>query len=383
MKIFKDKKIFSSNIGRTIISLLMGFFIGALILAVAGYNPLEAYKVMFLGVFNKPKYIVQTIINSTPIIFTGISIAFAYKTGLFNIGAEGQFIIGSITAAILGYLLHLPHLIHVFLIIVVAGLAAGIWGGIAGFLKAKFDINEVITTIMLNWVAFYSLNYIVQLDSLKKPNAEATYDIQQSASIIILEVWKKSKEGINWLNEHLFFKDIFKTRMNWGILIAILIAVLASYIIRKTVLGYELRSVGHNRQAAEYGGINVSKSLVSSMMIAGGIAGIAGAIQVMGISHRISTLSVMEGYGFNGIAVGLIAGGSPIGCIFAGLLFSALNYGGGKVQYILGAPTEIIDIMVGVILLFVAVPKLIALFPRLASIFSFTKGKMGGEDNVD
>ena len=361
----------------------MGFLIGALVLTVAGYNPIRAYIVLFTSVFSKPKYIIQTIINSTPIILTGISIAFAFKTGLFNIGTEGQFIIGSITAAVLGYVLHLPPIIHVLFVLVVAALAAGIWGGIAGLLKAKFGINEVITTIMLNWIAFYTQNYIVQLESLKKPNAEATYDIQQSASIVILDVWKKSESGRAWLREHLFFNDIFKTKMNWGFLIAILIAIIVSYIIRKTVLGYELRSVGHNRQAAEYAGINVRKSFVTSMMIAGAVAGIAGAIQVLGVSGRISTLSTTEGYGFNGIAVGLIAGGSPMGCILAGLLFSALNYGGGRVQYDLGAPTEIIDIMIGVILLFVAVPKLIDLFPNLLNKLPLKKRKIGGEGNVD
>lgn len=367
----KKNKIFSSNIGRTIFSLLMGFVVGALVLAIAGYNPLEAYSILFKGVFDKPKYIMQTIINSTPIILTGISIAFAFKTGLFNIGTEGQFIIGSITAAVLGYVIHLPPVIHVIFIMIVAALAAGIWGGIAGFMKAKFGINEVITTIMLNWIAFYSQNYIVQLNGLKKPNAEATYNIQKSASIVILDVWKRTETGRAWLSEHLFLKDLFKTDMNWGFLIAILLAVIVSYIIRKTVLGYQLRSVGHNKAAAEYGGINVKKSFVTSMMIAGAIAGIAGAIHVMGVSGRISTLSATEGYGFNGIAVGLIAGGSPIACIFAGLLFSALNYGGGRVQYMLGAPTEIIDIMIGVILLFVAVPKLIALFPKLTNKLPF------------
>src|SRR5690554_3446207 len=259
MAIKKKKSLFSSNIGLTITSLLMGFVIGALVLAIAGYNPLKTYIVLFTGVFSKPKYIVQTVINSTPIILTGISIAFAFKTGLFNIGTEGQFIIGSITAAVLGYLLHLPPVIHVIFIIVIAGLFAGIWGGIAGFLKAKFGIHEVITTIMLNWIAFYSQNYIVQLEALKKPNAEATYEIQQSASIIILEVWKRSQEGIAWLREHPFFRDILKTKMNWGIVIAIIIAIIVSYIIRKTVLGYELRAVGHNHHASEYGGINVRK----------------------------------------------------------------------------------------------------------------------------
>ena len=374
----KRKRLLSHSFGITVISILMGFIVGAIILHRTGYNPFEAYGIMARGVFEKPKYFVQTVINSTPLILTGLSVVFAFRTGLFNIGAEGQFIIGALTAAWVGYFLKLPPVIHVVVVFFAAAIAAALWGGIAGFFKAKLGINEVITTIMLNWIALYTQNYFVTLESFKKPDSEASYAIQNTASIVILEGWKKSQAGREWLKNHPIWRDVLKTDFNWGFLIAILIAILIWYILNKTTLGYELRAVGFNRFAAEYGGISVKKSIVASMMIAGALAGAAGALHVMGVSHKVSTLATMEGYGFDGIAVSLIAGSSPIGCILAGLLFSGLKYGGSKIQYTMNAPPEIISIIIGVIVLFIAMPRLIDAIPKaVAKIMPFVSRRRG------
>ena len=155
--------------------------------------------------------------------------------------------------------------------------------------------------------------------------------------------------------------DVLKTPINAGFIFAILLAVLVWYILNKTTLGYELRAVGFNPHAAEAGGINVKKSMVISMLISGGLAGAAGAFQVLGVSHRIAKLAAMEGYGFDGIAVSLIGNNTGAGSVFAGLLFGALKYGGSKIQDAMQAPTEVINIMIGTIILFVAMPKLIRL----------------------
>ena len=157
----------SNKVVVTIISILFGLLVGALTLLIAGFNPIEAYGVMFEGIFGSPKYISWTIVKLTPLILTGISVAFAFKTGLFNIGAEGQYIIGSLVATLVGYFLKLPIVIHAIVAILAGCLAAAIWGGIAGFLKAKFGINEVITTIMLNWTALYFSNYVVFWEPFK------------------------------------------------------------------------------------------------------------------------------------------------------------------------------------------------------------------------
>lgn len=343
----------------TLISIFLGLVIGAIILLAAGYNPIQAYGVMIQGIFGKPKYLSYVIIRSTPLILTGLSIAFAFRTGLFNIGAEGQFIIGATTAVAVGYFVHLPALLHIPFVIISSLIASGLYGGLSGLLKARFGVNEVISTIMLNWIALYLQNYLIYLPGFQKPGGEVSYSIQPTASIKILDDWKQSEAGIQWLIEHPFWRDLFKTPMNWGFIIAVIAAVIVWFILKKTTLGYRLRAVGFNLHAAEYGGINVKKNMIISMTIAGALSGLAGAVHVMGVSHNIALLAAMEGYGFDGIAVALIGNNSPVGCVFSGLLFGALKYGGPKMQPSMGAPSEIINIVIGVIVFFIAIPQLI------------------------
>lgn len=349
----------SNKVVVTIISILFGLLVGALTLLIAGFNPIEAYGVMFEGIFGSPKYISWTIVRSTPLILTGISVAFAFKTGLFNIGAEGQYIIGSLVATLVGYFLKLPIVIHAIVAILAGCLAAAIWGGIAGFLKAKFGINEVITTIMLNWTALYFSNYVVFWEPFKRPNRDASQQILDTASIEILEKWKVSDAGREFLKNHDFLREFLNPPVNFGFIIAILVAILVWYILKHTTLGYQLKAVGFNKDAAEYGGIDVKRNMVVAMMIAGAIAGLAGATQVLGVSKETAILTVAEGYGFDGMAVALIANSNPIACIAAGLLFGGLKYAGSKLQPLMGAPLEVINITIGVIVFFIAMPKLI------------------------
>ena len=343
-------------------SVLLGLLIGSIILAIGKFNPLEAYGIMLKGVISKPRYIAWTIIRATPIILTGLSVTFAFRTGLFNIGAEGQYIIGALTAALAGYFIEgLPPFIHVLVIIALAALASGIWAGIAGVLKAKFGVNEVISTIMLNWIALYLNNYMVFWEKFRRPNSEASYRILETASINVLSSWKKTEAGKEFLANNKVLKEILSTPVNYGIIIAILLAILVWYILHKTTLGYELRAVGLNKYAAEYGGINVSKSIVISMIISGALAGIGGATQVLGVTREVSVLAAMEGNGFDGIAVALLGGNTAIGSILAGTLFGALKYGGPKIQSTMNAPSEIINIMIGSIVLFTSMPNLITI----------------------
>ncbi|MCF6462512.1 ABC transporter permease [Clostridium sp. Cult1] len=349
----------------TIISILLGLIVGGIALLIAGFDPIEAYGIMFKGVFSNPKYISWTIIRSTPLILTGISVAFAFKTGLFNIGAEGQFIIGSLVATLVGYFFHLPPIIHPIVAILAGALAAAIWGGIAGLLKSKFGINEVITTIMLNWTALYFSNFVVFWEPFKRLNRDASERILDTASIQILNQWKTSEAGKAFLKSNSFLKDLLNPPVNFGFIIAILVAVLIWYVLKNTTLGYQLRAVGYNRDAAEYGGININRNIILSMMIAGAISGLAGATQVLGVSKETAILATMEGYGFDGMAVALIASSNPLACIPAALLFGGLKYGGSKLQPTIGAPIEVINITIGVIILFVAMPKLIELITSM------------------
>jgi simple sugar transport system permease protein len=362
----KEKKrlLSASPLLFTLFSVLTGLLVGAVVLRISGYNPVQAYRVILDGIFSRPSYVAYTIIYSTPLILTGLSVAFAFRTGLFNIGAEGQFIIGALGAALAGAFLNLPPVIHAIVAALAGIAAAAIWGGIAGFLKARFGVNEVIATIMLNWTALYLNNYVVTLPGIKRPAATATAFILDSARIEILPLWKMSEAGRAWRMAHPFWHDILRTPLNAGILIALFLAFFCWWLLNRTTLGYELRAVGYNPDCSEHVGIDVKRRMISSMAIAGGLAGAAGALHVLGWTRQAAELAAMEGLGFDGIAVALIGGASPIGCIPAGLLFGALKYGGSKLQFALRAPIEVVNIVIGSIVFFVAMPRLLQILAR-------------------
>ena len=349
-------KMLKKPITATIIAIFLGFIVATIILAFAGYNPFEAFGALFSGMFSRPKYISNVIIKSTPIIMTGIALAFAFKTGLFNIGAEGQYITGTIAAVIVGYSFNFHPILQIPLVLLAGTLAGAIWGSVVGFLKAKFGIHEVITSIMLNWIALYLSNFVVNSEAFHAPNTTASYTVNKSSFIMILPDWKISDEGLETLRKIPWLYDILvKTDVNVGFLVAVLVAVLIWFLLYKSTKGFELRAVGLNKDAAEFAGVNVSSNIVQAMLISGAICGLAGALTITGVApHRISQMAAFENNGFNGMAVALIAGSSPIGCIFAGLLFGGLIYGGQSVQAEIGAPTEIINIMIGTIVFFVA-----------------------------
>ena len=342
----------------TVLAIILGILIGSIILLVSGTNPIEAYKVIFFGAFGKPKYISWTIVKAVPLILTGLSVAFAFNTGLFNIGAEGQYIVGSIGALVVGLLVDLPPVLHGLVALLAGALCGYIWGAIVGILKAKFEVNEVISSIMMNWIGFYLSNYLLSFPILRNIESDNSYSIKNTASIKILGAWKTSEAGRAVLANNKFLRDILNPPVNFGIIIAIIAALVIWYILKKTTLGYELRAVGFNQKAAEYGGISINKSIVTSMGIAGILAGLAGAITVLGVSGNIGIMAGQEGYGFDGMAVALIAGNNPLGTIPAALLYAGLTYGGGKLTTI-GTYSEVVKIIVGIMILFIAMPKLL------------------------
>ncbi len=368
----------------TVLAIVLGIIIGSIILIVSGTNPIEAYKVIFFGAFGKPKYISWTIVKAVPLILTGLSVAFAFNTGLFNIGAEGQYIVGSIGALVVGLLLDLPPVLHGLVALLAGALCGYIWGALVGILKAKFQVNEVISSIMLNWIAFYLSNYLLSFPLLRNIESDNSYPIKKSASIKILGSWKASEAGKAVLANNKFLRDILNPPVNFGIIIAIVAAIVIWYILKKTTLGYELRAVGFNQKAAEYGGISINKSIVTSMGIAGILAGLAGAITVLGVSGNIGIMAGQEGYGFDGMAVALIAGNNPLGTIPAALLYAGLTYGGGKLTTI-GTYSEVVNIIVGIMILFIAMPKLLDMirffFTKWTKKDSNTSG--GNKKNVE
>ena len=363
-----------------LISIVMGFIVGAVVLTIAGYSPLAAYREMILGVFSKPKYVVQVIIRATPLIFTGLSISFAFKTGMFNIGAEGQAIMGMVTAAVVGYCIELPPVIHFIAVALAAIVVAGLWGALVGVLKAKFGIHEVISGIMLNWIALYFNNFMISMPWLKKPEAEASYEVLESSWLVVLNSWKTSDAGREWLLDgtHPVLSDVLiRTDLNYGVFLAIAAAALVWFLLTRTTKGYEMRAVGSGADAARFAGINVNKNLILSLAIAGALAGLAGAVVITGtMPHRISVLTAQPGYGFDGISVALMANTSPFGVIASALLFAGLQYGGSSIQAELGAPSEIINIVIGTIIFFIAMS---GAFRMLADYLEKRRGRSDGK----
>ncbi len=343
-------------------SIILGFLVGAIFLAVMGLSIGAAYG-RLLGSVTSLKGFSYVIVYAVPYVVAGLSVAFSFKTGVFNIGAEGQFVVGSMAAVCTGILgASLPKPLLIPLCFLAAMAAGAVWGIIVGVLKTKWGINEVLSMIMFNWIAFYLSNFIAGIPAIKNEGtAEATKNISENASM-------------------LFSKDFIKSAglaptANWGFIVAIIVTLIAWFIIEKTTLGFELKAVGSNRFAAEYGGINVNRSILTALAISGALAGLAGALQVMGMGKRISIFTSQEGFGFAGIVVALIGCSNPFGVLIAGLFYGALMYGGSKLN-LEGVPTQLISVIVGTVVFFIAIS---VIFNKFSGIhFGRERGANGG-----
>ena len=325
----------------TLLSVILGFVVGALFLLVMNLDVGAAYGRLLKSLSNI-KNISYVIVYSIPYIVTGLSVAFSFKTGVFNIGAEGQFVVGSMAAAVVGILFgNLPKGVLIPLCFIAAMAAGALWGIIVAFLKTKWGINEVLSMIMFNWIAFYLSNFIAGIPAIHSDgSAEATKNISENASTLL------SKEVIKeW--------GLCPTA-NWGILVAIAATIIIWFIIEKTTLGYRLKAVGANRFAAEYGGINVNGSILTALAISGALGGLAGSLQLMGMGSRISVFSSQEGFGFAGIVVALMGCSNPFGVFVAGLFYGWLTYGGSKLN-LERVPTQLINVIVGTVVFFIAI----------------------------
>ncbi|OAS83274.1 MULTISPECIES: ABC transporter permease [Metabacillus] len=319
-----------------IIAIILGLVCGAIIMLVSGYDPIAGYSALWYGIFGESYYIGETVRQVTPYILTGLAVAFAFRTGLFNIGVEGQVIVGWLAAVWVGIAFELPMIIHLPLAIIVAGLAGALWGFIPGFLKARFKVHEVIVTIMMNYVALHVTNALIR--DVITDNADKTEKVFPSASL-------RSE----------FFENITDfSRMHYGIFIAIIAAFLMWFLLEKTTKGYELRAVGFNHDAAHYSGMNVNKNIILSMVISGAFAGVAGAMEGLGTFEYVSVKGGFTGIGFDGIAVALIGGNTAIGIILAAVLFGGLKIGALNMPSEAGVPNELVEIVIALIIFFVA-----------------------------
>ncbi len=323
----------------SLVAVLLGLIAGAILMLAIGSNPLKGYLYLFQGGLMSIKRIGNTLATATPLILTGLSVAFAFRTGLFNIGAAGQMLMGGFAATGLALTLEtvLPRPLVLLCTILGGTLAGALWGLIPGLLKARFNVNEVVATIMMNWIAFWTVNDGIPA-YVRDPNQET-----QSRGISAVASLKA-----DWLTS--LFPGSY---INLGLFLAILAALLVAFLLDKTTLGYELKAVGFNRNAAEYAGIKVNRGVVLSMMIAGALAGLAGVVFYTGYATNMQ-IGVTPSQGFDGIAVSLLGANAPAGAVVAALFFGVLQSGKGFMNAMTDIPPDIADTIIATVIYFAA-----------------------------
>jgi len=315
-----------------LISLLLALAVSALIMLAFHANPIEAYGALLIGALGSKQGLAETLVQMTAFLFAGLGVAIAFRAGLFNIGAEGQLTVGALCTAIVGAALHLPWPIEIPLCLLAGAAGGGAWAAIAGVLRARLGASEVITTIMLNYIAFFFANYLVSGPLQGNVAAPETALIAASAALPPI---------------------VAQTRLTAAFPLAIVVAVALAWWLRRTVAGYELRAVGRSERAARYAGIDVRRVLVRAMTTSGALAGLAGATEVLGLFHRFN-VQLSPGYGFMSIAVALIGGSDPIGVIFSSFFFGIMQNGALSMQALASVPKDLVAIVEGLVILFVA-----------------------------
>ncbi len=333
------------GIGGSLAAVAVALLLGAIAMAATGANPAEAYQALWSGAFGGRRSIAETLIYSAPLILGGLAFALSSRAGLFNIGVEGQLITGGFVAGLIGaWDLGLPGPLYIGLALLGGAIGGAVWGFIPGYLKAKTGAHEVITTIMLNYLAMRIITYLVlRRDDILPvdPNFIATKKVVDDARLPIL---------------------LDRTRLHLGIVIAIVAAVVLWYVLFNTRFGYNVRAVGLSRGASSYGGIKWGATIAIAMALAGALAGLAGAGESLGLHGR--HWATAPGYGFTAIAVGLVGRNHPIGVIFSGLLFGALNAGGPAMQSA-DVSKEIVQLIQGFIILAVAALEVVNRLPAI------------------
>ncbi|MDF2674925.1 MAG: nucleoside transporter rane protein [Clostridiales bacterium] len=323
----------------SILAVVLGLIAGAILMFIIGDNPAEGYAYLYKGALINFKRFGDTLATATPLILTGLSVGFAFKTGLFNIGTPGQMLFGGFCATVIGltYGAVLPRVILLIVMIVAGAIAGALWAFVPGILKAKFNVNEVVSAIMMNWICYWIVYYAIPA-YFKGSTETESKSIVEAASL-------KTK----WLT------DLFSgSYINLGIFIAVIAVIVIAFILNKTVLGYELKAVGFNKSAAEYAGMSVNRNIVVSMMIAGALSGLAGVAQYVGNASNMQ-IGVMPSQGFDGIAVSLLGANNPVGILISALFFGVLYSGKGFMNANTNIPPEIADTIIATIIYFAAI----------------------------
>jgi len=339
------------------LAIVTALLIGAIVMLLSGDNPLEAYGGLFLGAFGSAKGWAATIRRMTPFIFTGLSVAFAFKAGLFNIGASGQFLIGTVCAAAVGvHFEGLPFILHMPLALLAGMLGGAVWGAIPGLLKVWRGTHEVISTIMLNYIASLFCGWLVYAGGTQGQKPGPLSDPEAATRAI-----SETKDVV--LNARIPFLFGEQYRVHWGIVIALVTAGVIWWILWKTTIGFEIRTVGLNPKAAQYAGMKVGRTMVMTMAVAGLLAGMAGAVDTLGLNHKFAP-EFTGSAGFEGITIALLAKTHPVGVVLSSFFIGAMNAGATKMQFDSGVAAEIIQVVQALVLAFVAAPEIVRLIYR-------------------
>ena len=323
----------------------VAFLIGAMMLLALGANPLEAYGAMITGAFGDVSGLTQTLVKATPLLLVGLGVCIAFRGGVINIGGEGQIIVGALaaTAVAVGFK-EWPGLVLLPLCMLAGVLAGAIWGGVPGILKARLGVNEILSTVMMNAIAVQLSNYLLRGPMIDPKEIEAGTRIAQSA-LLPRSVW--------------LTRLVPQTLLHSGAIIAVVLAVVVFIFLWRTTIGYRIRAVGLNRDAAKYAGIKVPFYQALSLILGGAFAGLAGAIEVMGVQHRMME-NLASGYGFSGIVAALFGSLHPLGSIPASILFGGLLVGADKMQRAVQVPSALIDTLLGLVVLLVVGSQVIS-----------------------
>ena len=325
-----------------LVAIGLGLLAGAILMAFTGNNPIAGYRYLFRGGLMNIERIGNTLATATPLVLTGLSVAFAFNTGLFNIGASGQLLFGGLCATAVGLTFNLPKPLLLALMVVAGAIGGGVWGLLPGLLKARFNVHEVVATIMMNWIAYWVIYYTVPA-YFKGPFLET--ESEKLPEIASLKV--------SWLTD--LFDGSF---INLGLLVAFASVFVVAIVLNRTVLGFELKAAGFNRYASEYAGMKVNRNIVLSMTIAGMLAGIGGVTLYAGFASSIQ-IGVLPLQGFDGIAVSLLGANTPAGVLAAAIFFGVLHSGKGFMNAMTEVPPQIGDTIIATIIYFAATSVLI------------------------
>ncbi len=321
-----------------LLSVIVALLIGAGMLITLKTNPLDAYRAMLDGAIGSTFAITQTLVKATPLLLVGLGVVIAFRGGVINIGGEGQIIVGALcTGAAALFLPAMPGWLLLPICLLAGTLAGAMWGGIPGFLKARLGVNEILTTIMMNGIALQLSHYLLRGPMIDPQQVAAGTHIAQTAQFP-REVW--------------LARLIPQTLLHTGAILALILAVAVYIFLWRTTIGYRIRAVGLNPDASRYAGIQVKVYQALALVLGGAFAGLAGAIEVLGVQHRVLE-GISGGYGFSGIVVALFGKLHPLGAIPASILFGGLLVGGDKMQRAVQVPSALIQAILGLIVIFV------------------------------